>query len=153
MLTAGVELVRGVDAAIPVPLNPWRELRRGFNQADDLACQLGLPVWRALSRPRRGAPQAGLPEPQRHANVRNAFRLAGWPLSRRPAPAWRTKLQGAVVLLVDDVMTTGATLDACSGVLLEAGVRSVSALTLARAVTGRDAVHRPRRRPAAERHR
>jgi ComF family protein len=121
-------VLSGADAVVPVPLHGWRKLRRGFNQSDDLARELGLPVWRVLRRVRLGVPQAGLPAAMRQTNVRGAFTL-------RRAPGGRTtrRLQGATVVLVDDVMTTGATARECSRVLLEAGVRDVRVLTVARA--------------------
>jgi ComF family protein len=122
---AGAEVLGGADAVVPVPLHPWRRLRRGFNQADDLARELGLPVWRGLRRTHHGPPQASLPAARRHANVRAAFR------------ARVTQAPYRVVVLVDDVLTTGATLDACSRALLEVGVRTVRALTVARALTSR----------------
>ena len=129
MRATGADVLAGVDAAVPVPLHPYRALERGFNQADDLARTLDLPVWRALRRTRHGPPQAGLPAARRHGNVRDAFALRVYP--RRPA------LRNAVVVLVDDVMTTGATINACATVLLDAGVRNVRVLTAARAVAGR----------------
>jgi len=147
MTAAGVDVLRDADAVIPVPLDPWRALRRGFNQADDLAVHVGLPVWRVISRRLGTVPQAGLPASRRHANVRDAF-----------APALRhrlvvmvsgeaQRLQNRTVVLIDDVMTTGATLDACATVLVESGVRTVHALTIARAVAGppvsRPEPHRP----------
>lgn len=136
MLRAANDLLRDADAVVPVPLHPWRAWRRGFNQADDLARHLGLPVWRVLRRSRHGPPQAGLPAAQRHANVRAAFAL------RRGPPGWRLAsatglLRNRVVVLIDDVMTTGATLEACATQLREAGVRSVRALTVARAAAVR----------------
>ncbi len=142
MREQGRDVLSGADAVVPVPLHPWRALRRGFNQADDLAQHLGLPVWRALRRARHGPPQAGLPAARRHTNVRQAFRLA-----RRLSPSgWRRHLAGRTVVLVDDVMTTGATLDACARVLSDAGVRTVRALTVARAVVT------PHERPLRRRH-
>jgi predicted amidophosphoribosyltransferase len=84
-----------------------------------------------LRRCRHGPPQAGLPAGRRRANVRAAYAVR-W----RPAGCG---VRGRVLVLVDDVMTTGATLDACSRALLEAGARSVRALTVARAVAGRPA--------------
>lgn len=134
MREAGGDALAGVDAVVPVPLHPWRALRRGFNQADDLARHLGLPVWRVLRRRRYGPPQAGLPAARRHANVRHAFALGALP-GVFPFDAAR-RLRNRTVALVDDVMTTGATLDACSRVLLEAGVRTVHAVTAARAAAG-----------------
>jgi ComF family protein len=134
---AGGDLLTAADAVIPVPLHPWRALTRGFNQADDLARHLGLPVWRVLRRRRRGPPQAGLPAARRHANVREAFALN--PICITPRAR---HLRNRNVVLIDDVMTTGATLDACSRVLAAAGVRSVAALTVARALAAA-----PHRRP------
>jgi ComF family protein len=119
--TAGALILEDADAVVPVPLHPWRRLQRGFNQADDLARELGLPVWRGLARTRHGPPQAALPAARRRANVRAAFRV------RSPRLPYRH------IVLVDDVMTTGETLEACSRALLEAGVESVRALTVARA--------------------
>ena len=135
MRTAGEDLLAGADAVVPVPLHPWRAFRRGFNQADDLARELGLPVWRVLRRTRHGPPQAGLPAARRHANVRHAFALRRLPTGLRSLSVSRL-IRNRVVVIVDDVMTTGATIDACGRVLLEAGARSVRALTLARAATG-----------------
>jgi len=143
MLKASEDLLYGADAVVPVPLHPWRAWRRGFNQADDLACHLGVPVWRVLRRARHGPPQAGLPAAQRHANVRAAFAL------RRGPPGWR--LRNRVVVLIDDVMTTGATLEACAAVLRESGARSVRALTVARAAATRPEALAPRPRPSTPR--
>lgn len=109
---------------VPVPLHPWRSLRRGFNQADLLACALGRPVWRPLRRHRLGRPQAGLHADERRANVADVY------VMRR---VWRREVPAAVVL-VDDVLTTGATADACARVLKEAGVQRVRVLTAARAL-------------------
>jgi ComF family protein len=133
----GEAWLSAADAVIPVPLHPWRALVRGFNQADDLARHLGPPVWPALARRGPGPPQASLPAARRHANVRQAFALAHWPPGTDRI--WRRRLAGRSVLLIDDVMTTGATLAACCRALEEAGVRQVRALTVARAVTARPA--------------
>ena len=133
MRDAGADVLASADAVVPVPLHPWRALRRGFNQADDLARDLGLPVWRVLRRCRHGPPQAGLPAARRHANVRAAYALS---LSV-PWFSAKTQLRNRAVVLVDDVMTTGATIEACARVLADAGVRSVGALTAARAVATR----------------
>jgi ComF family protein len=128
MRQSGAGILAGARYAVPVPLHPSRRRERGFNQAADLAHCLGLPVVAALRRIRATAPQTGLPAAQRHRNVRHAFALsrAGRRLSRVPA---------AIVVLVDDVSTTGATLEACARVLKEAGVQEVRALTAARVVT------------------
>jgi ComF family protein len=138
MACDGAAVLDDADAVVPVPLHVWREWRRGFNQADDLAIDLGLPVWRVLRRHRRGPPQASLPAAARHANTRGAYRL-----SRRESLTGRQRLSGAVLVLIDDVMTTGATLQACAEVLRRAGAADVRALTAARAVAGQP----PRSRP------
>jgi len=130
----GSNLLTGADWAVPVPLHPRRERMRGFNQAAELARYLDLPVCFALQRVRHTVPQVDLPAPRRHANVRGAFRLAGrrgWLAARR---RHLPDLSHACVLLVDDVSTTGATLDACARVLKEAGVAEVRAITAARVV-------------------
>jgi ComF family protein len=141
MREAGTDLIGAADAVVPVPLHPWRSFQRGFNQADDLARGLGLPVWRVLRRRRHGVPQASLPAERRHSNVGGAFGLR-----RRGGPGARLQMvRERTLLLVDDVMTTGATLDACGEVLLEAGARRVLALTAARAVAGQRLPPRPPR--------
>jgi len=144
MRDAGADVLAGADVAIPVPLHPYRAWQRGFNQADDLACQLRLPVARVLRRRRHGPPQASLPAARRHRNVRGAFAVRAW------APP--ASLRNAAIVLVDDVLTTGATVQACAGVLLEAGVRSVRVLTAARAVPGPSAPRPRPPRPSAARH-
>jgi ComF family protein len=119
------DLLNGVACAVPVPLHPARRRQRGFNQAAELAAHLGLPVVDALERVRATATQADLPAAQRHRNVRGAF----------SATSAAGGLKGAVVLLVDDVSTTGATLTACARALKDAGVEEVRALTAARVAT------------------
>jgi len=118
----------GADLAVAVPLHPSRRRERGFNQALDLARGLGLPVTRALRRVRRTASQTALSVTERHRNVSRAF-----------APsriAWlRRDICGLVVVLVDDVSTTGATLNECAVVLKELGAREVRAVTAAKVVT------------------
>jgi ComF family protein len=127
MRNAGGDIIESADLIVPVPLHPWRYLRRGFNQADDLARGLGLPVVRALWRARATALQSGLTAAARRRNVRQAFRLS--PLMRHGAR--RAVLRDRVVVLVDDVRTTGATLNACAEVLKTAGAAEVRALTAA----------------------
>ena len=126
MARAGADVLHGADYAIPVPLHVIRHYRRGFNQAEDLARHLPVPVLRALRRTRRTATQTDLPEAQRHRNVKDAFRV-----TRRA----RRYIKDAVIVLVDDVSTTGATLDACARALLAAGAKEVRALTAARAAS------------------
>jgi ComF family protein len=151
MREAGGDLLVGADALVPVPLHPWRAWQRGFNQADDLARHIGLPVWRPLARRRLGTPQADLPAARRSRNVREAFGLAALPPVWPPAASWRTRLAGRTIVLIDDVMTTGATLNACARVLGDAGVRDVRALTVARAAVGPPATPPRQPRPSVPR--
>jgi ComF family protein len=127
---AGRAVVDGADAVVPVPLHPWKRLQRGFNQSADLARALGPPVTPLLWRRRWTRAQAGLTAAQRRRNVRGAFDVAPW-LGR----AARARLiEGRVLVLVDDILTTAATLDTCARVLKQAGACEVRTLTLARAV-------------------
>ena len=111
---------------VPVPLHPLRQMTRGFNQAA-LLCRLlsgrlGLPVVEALRRKRATGHQARLDAAARRRNMRRAFSVTR-----------ADRLRGKSVLLVDDVMTTGATLAACAEALAAAGAAEVSVLTVARA--------------------
>ncbi|MFO7694416.1 MAG: phosphoribosyltransferase family protein [Vicinamibacterales bacterium] len=140
MRDAGRGVIEGADAAVPVPLHWFRRRRRGFNQAALLAAGLGLPVCHALRRSRRTRAQAGLHAGERRANLAGAIAIAWryrWPW--RPLLARRAsrRLDGLVVVLVDDVCTTGATGDACARVLVAAGVREVRTLTVARVAARR----------------
>lgn len=137
MRERGAEILRNADLVVPVPLHPRRQHSRGFNQADDLARQLGLPVAPLLRRVRDTTSQIELPADARQQNVRDAFALAPpSPRLRWAGPDPRSPIPD-VVVLVDDVSTTGATLEACATVLKRAGVREVRALTAARVVTAR----------------
>lgn len=126
---AGGDLLKEASCVVPVPLHPWRRLYRGFNQAADLAAALPIPVVHALWRRRMTTPQTGLSASGRRRNVRGAFRVS--PLLRRRV--MQTMIANQIVVLVDDVRTTGATLDACAHVLKDAGAKEVRALTVARA--------------------
>lgn len=128
MAVAAPAVLEGANFAVPVPLHVVRQWHRGFNQAEELARHLPLPVLRALRRSRRTTTQTDLPEAQRHENVRGAFAVR-WSASR--------KVKNATIVLVDDVSTTGATLDECARALLGAGAKEVRALTAARAVSRR----------------
>jgi ComF family protein len=120
----------GADLLVPVPLHSSRMRTRGFNQALDLARSLDLPVARAIRRVRATESQTGLSADERRRNIRGAF--AGSRLR------WRaSKVDGRVVVLVDDVSTTGATLDECARVLSTMGAREVRAVTAARAALSR----------------
>ncbi len=114
-----------VDVIVPVPLHPRRLKERGYNQAALLAKEiqtaLGIPLMDdSLVRVKSTTPQVGLSAPQRRENVTGAFRCID------------SGLEGQRVLLVDDVCTTGATLEACSIALRQAGAREVWGLVLAR---------------------
>ncbi len=113
------------DVIVPMPLHWLKQWQRGFNQADLLAREIGkkwgVPVRNVIRRRRATSPQAGLTNAKRRANVRGAFR----PMRGRPVDGMR-------VLLVDDVVTTGATASACARVLKRAGAAHVALLALAR---------------------
>jgi ComF family protein len=124
---SGRELLPGADLIVPVPLARLRLLTRRFNQAAILAQELsrrtGLPVAPHVLRRTRATPsQVGLTQDQRRRNVAGAFEV---PKNRRAAVAGRR------VLLVDDVITTGATVEACARALKRAGAASVDVLVLA----------------------
>lgn len=117
------------DAVVAVPLYWRRQWDRGFNQSELLARYIakrrGIPVLRALRRKRATATQAGLASAGRRRNVAGAFVL-------RPKMKTDPRLTGKKILLIDDVMTTGATAGACASALKRGGAKSVSLLTLAR---------------------
>ena len=133
MRIRGADMLTGADWVVPVPLHPSRRRQRGFNQAADLARHLGPPVCLPFAATGRRAPRPELPAARRHGNVRGAVQPWAW--GSLAGTATR-RLEGSIVVLIDDVSTTGATLDACARVLKEAaGVREVRALTAARVVT------------------
>src|SRR5258705_12645921 len=129
VLGAGWPLLEDCDCVVPVPLHPWRRLRRGFNQARDLAERLDRPVADALWRIRATPSQMALHADARRTNLRSAFMMS--PFCGRGAPLYVAPVRDRVVVLVDDVRTTGATLDECAKVLLRGGAREVRALTVA----------------------
>jgi ComF family protein len=115
------------DAVVPVPMHWSRRLLRGVNSpqiiAERIATHLQIPMApRLLVRRRRTAPQAELSPPRRKTNVRGAFRAARHP-----------DLPGARLLVVDDIMTTGATANEVAKTLKKSGAASVSIAVLARA--------------------
>jgi ComF family protein len=130
MARAGAELAAEADVIVPVPLHRLRLWRRRFNQANELArvvadthakpCEPFL-----LARVKRTRSQVGLTRAQRGDNLQGAFRV--------PTDA-RARLAGKRVLLVDDVVTTGATANAASRALLRGGARAVDVLSFARVV-------------------
>jgi ComF family protein len=113
------------DVIVPMPMHWLRHWQRGFNQAEllakDLSRRTHLPVRNAAQRVHHKAAQAGLTNAKRRLNVAGAFRV------KNPAA-----LHGKRVLLIDDVMTTGATASACARVLKRAGAAHVSLLTVGR---------------------
>jgi ComF family protein len=129
------EFLSSADALVPVPLHPWRQWRRGFNQAIDLAnavSRRAIPVWPALRRGRWTRPQFELAADARRSNVLAAFTITGWTSWHQAR--WARRIAGRTLVLVDDVATTGATLDACAEVLRRYGAREVRALTVGRVV-------------------
>lgn len=134
MARAGRELLADADLVAPVPLHWRRLLMRRYNQAQLLA-RIALREGGAgsaaclapdlLRRRRWTGSQTGLRAEQRRSNVRHAFDVH---------PRWRSALEGKSVLLVDDVLTTGATVESCVQALQRAGARHVDVLTLARVV-------------------
>jgi len=134
MARAGAELLAEADLVAPVPLH-WRRLfMRRYNQAQLLArivVREASPGSRLrlapdlLRRRRWTGSQTGLRAEDRRGNVRQAFGIH---------PRWAAEIEGKTVLLVDDVLTTGATVEACAQVLQRGGARHVDVLTLARVV-------------------
>ena len=124
-MASALPLDERFDLITPVPLHWRRRLQRGFNQSERLAQRMarrtGIPVLRALSRVRVTEVQAGLSNAARRRNTTGAFR-----------PRRSALLAGKRILLIDDVMTTGATAAACALALKRAGAERVALLTVAR---------------------
>jgi ComF family protein len=115
-----------IDLIIPVPLHPVRRRQRGFNQSEVLASELSRQTGirlraRAVRRVRPTITQTGLTAPQRAANVSGAFQQGLF-----------ANVTGRRILLVDDVMTTGATVNACAAALKRGGATSIRVGTVAR---------------------
>lgn len=117
--------VRKPDMAVSIPMHWGRFTVRGYNQAGLLAAFIGhdlaIPVVHALKRKKHSRRQASLNYDQRKANIKNIFSCSD-----------KTNINSCHILLIDDVLTTGATLDGATRVLTEAGAGMVSVLTLAR---------------------
>jgi len=130
MARAGRELLAGADALVPVPLH-WRRLwARRFNQSAALAGviskQSGVPVqYASLARVRATSQQVGLNKTERTENVQGAFQVAA---------AQKADIAGKRLILVDDVLTSGATVQACTRALLRSGAAHVDVLVFARVV-------------------
>ncbi|MFY8105319.1 MAG: ComF family protein [Elstera sp.] len=128
MVRAGGEVLEEADVLIPVPLHRWRLLRRQFNQAALLAQAIGretgIPTApTALKRLRATGTQRQRSRAERRRNLTHAIDVS---------PGWAARLAGKHIVVIDDVLTSGATLDACAASLLRAGAASVQALVLAR---------------------
>ncbi|MDT8903891.1 ComF family protein [Anaeroselena agilis] len=132
LLTARRDGLRlaGIQVVVPVPLHPGRHAERGYNQTELIfrrwSERQGLPWLDALVRTRPTAPQWELVPAERRRNVRGAFALA------HPEA-----IRGKIVLLVDDIVTTGATVNECAKVLKRGGAKAVHALALAGGDYGR----------------
>jgi competence protein ComFC len=126
LLARALPREQSFDVIVPMPLHWRKRWQRGFNQAELLAREIGrrthTPIENALRRVRNTESQAGLTSAKRRKNVSGAFQI-----DRRAA------LDGRRVLLIDDVMTTGATASSCARALKRSGARHVTLLTLARA--------------------
>lgn len=126
MLARALPRERRFDVIVPMPMHKRRQRDRGFNQAELLARHLsrrsGIPCVLAAKRSKNTTPQAGLTSHKRRTNVQGAFEAL------RPEA-----IRGKSVLLIDDVLTTGATASACGSVLRRNGAASVTVLTVARA--------------------
>ncbi|MDX1975350.1 MAG: ComF family protein [Rickettsiales bacterium] len=129
---AGKELLADSDVIVPVPLHYWRFVSRRYNQSALLAQQLAKQTQKTLlldglKRTRATKAQIGLTREQREKNVRNAFSVPH---------KYQAPIKGKTILLIDDVMTTGSTIESCAKALIKAGAMRVNVLTLSRTVNG-----------------
>jgi ComF family protein len=124
---AAAELIEEADAVTPVPMHPLRLIRRRYNQAAEIARPLarraGLAYWPGALKRTRGESQAGKSASGRRRNAAGAYACPD---------GWRARVEGRSILLVDDVMTTGATAEACARALIKAGARHVALAVVAR---------------------
>ncbi|MBX3481101.1 MAG: ComF family protein [Caulobacter sp.] len=125
---AAGDVIAGAEVIVPVPLHRWRLLSRRYNQSAEVARRLAADTGLAylpdtLTRPKATASQGGRSASGRRRNVAGAFAVP---------PSRRARIEGRRVLLVDDVLTTGATADACARTLKAAGAADVSLAVIAR---------------------
>lgn len=125
MVLAGEPLLREADLILPVPMHRWRLWGRRYNQAALLAqaigSQAGKPVaMDVLERVKRTPPQVGLTRNERRSNLAGAFRIG---------PGQEAALTDRHVVVIDDVRTTGSTLNACAHILRKAGAARIDVLT------------------------
>ncbi|NMA85457.1 MAG: ComF family protein [Epulopiscium sp.] len=116
-----------IDLLIPVPLHPKRQKKRGYNQAEEigkeLAKKLGIPLeTNVLSRIKNTPPQSKLSPRARQNNMKEAFSVVDF-----------SKVKGKVILIIDDIYTTGSTMEACKQELLHCGAKKVYLLTISKA--------------------
>ncbi len=131
---AAAPLIEQADAVVPVPLHPSRLLARRFNQAAEIARPMARAAARdylpdALIRARATETQGGRSARGRKLNVKTAFAVT---------EAGARQVRGRRILLIDDVLTTGATAEACARALLDAGARAVDLAVIARVRTARE---------------
>lgn len=135
MMRAGKELIALSDVILPVPMHKARYFARQYNQAAELARNIAMlsnktyeP--RVLHRVKNTRRQVGLTQRERNRNLESAFHVSN-----------ALKIEGKSLLLIDDVMTTGATLNECAACLKQAGAKNVYVLTLARVEIGEKISH------------
>ncbi|WP_084268400.1 ComF family protein [Allorhizobium undicola] len=132
MARAGADILAEVDGVVPVPLHRWRLFHRQYNQSAELARWLCRHTGKSfmpnvLRRVKATRKQVGLTKKKRADNVRGAFHVP---------QALRERVAGRHILLVDDVFTTGATIEAATRALKASGAAGVSVLTFAMAISG-----------------
>jgi ComF family protein len=124
---AAAELIAEADAVVPVPMHPLKLIRRRYNQAAEIARPLarraGLAYWPGALRRKRDDSQAGKSAAGRRRGAAGAYVCPD---------SWKRRVEGKAILLIDDVMTTGATAESCARALTRAGARHVSLGAVAR---------------------
>ncbi len=126
----GQNILEPDSILVPVPLHWLRLIKRRYNQASILSTELAklanITCWsNALIRTRHTPPQGHKNARDRHQNVAKAFDMN---------PSYAHKIQGKNIVLIDDVFTTGATIEECAKVLKSAGAKTINVLTIARAI-------------------